>query len=71
LPGDKSNECMSLTAVMAAKFGQTKDLSLNLGKQRVYRLNAKPPALAEGFLDVYFKYSGLRVTNVPTLFSLI
>jgi hypothetical protein len=27
---------------MYAKFGQTKELSLNLGKQTVYGLNAKP-----------------------------
>ena len=47
LPGDKSSRCNGLA--MADKFGQTKDLSLNLGKQKGYELNAKPPALAEGF----------------------
>jgi hypothetical protein len=48
LPGDKSNRCNGLVAMMAAKFEQTKDLSLNLGKQRVYGLNAKPPAVGRG-----------------------
>ena len=49
MPGDKSFGCCSLAVVMAAKFGQTKGLSLNLGKQTVYGLNAKPRWLAEGF----------------------
>src|SRR5229473_6790775 len=42
LPGDKSNGCSDLAAMMDAKYGQTKGLSLNLGKQTVYVLNAKP-----------------------------
>ena len=49
LPGDKPFGCFSLAVVMAAKFGQTNGLSLNLGKQTGYGLNAKPPAPAEGF----------------------
>jgi hypothetical protein len=32
-----------------AKFGQTKGLLLNLGKQKGYGLNAKPPVFSEGF----------------------
>jgi hypothetical protein len=35
--------------MMDAKFGQTKGLSLNLGKQKSYGLNAKPPAVGRGF----------------------
>jgi hypothetical protein len=34
--------------MMAAKFGQTKGLSLNFGKQTGYGLNAKSPAVAQG-----------------------
>jgi len=49
LPGDKSFECKYLEALKPAKFVQIKGLSLNLGKQKVYGLNVKPPALAEGF----------------------
>jgi hypothetical protein len=36
LPGDKANGCLGLAAIMIAKFGQIKELSLNLGKQKVY-----------------------------------
>jgi hypothetical protein len=49
LPGDKPNGCSGLASITFAKFGQTKGLSLNLGKQRGYGLNVKPPAPAEGF----------------------
>jgi hypothetical protein len=38
-----------LAAVMGAKFGQTKRLSLNLGKQKAYGLNAKSRRLAGTF----------------------
>jgi hypothetical protein len=36
LPGDKPNECLGLAVCEDAKIGQTKGLSLNLGKQKVY-----------------------------------
>jgi hypothetical protein len=49
LPGDKPNKCYDLESVMDAKFGQTKGLLLNLGKQKVYGLNAKPRRLAGAF----------------------
>jgi hypothetical protein len=49
LPGDKPNGCIDLAAMLAAKFGQTKGLSLNLGKQKAYGLNAKPRRLGRGF----------------------
>jgi len=52
LPGDKRICFSSLRGIAACKFGQTKGLSLNLGKQTVYGLNAMPPAVAEGlFLE--------------------
>jgi hypothetical protein len=52
LPGDKRICFRSLRGIAACKFGQTKGLSLNLGKQTVYGLNAMPPAVAEGlFLE--------------------
>ncbi len=49
LPGDKANGCLDLAAMMGAKFGQTKELSLNLGKQTVYGLNCETPAVSRGF----------------------
>ena len=35
MPGYKSNKYNGLAVMMTAKFGQTKDLSLNLCKQMV------------------------------------
>ena len=32
MPGDKPNRYIDLAAMVGAKFGQTKDLSLNLSK---------------------------------------
>ena len=71
MPGDKPNGFIVLAAMMGAKFGQTKGLSLNLGKQKVYGLNAKPRWLAGALLDFYFNYSGLDGTNIPTLLAFI
>ena len=48
MPGDKPFGVRGLAVMMDAKFGQTKGLSLNLGKQKVYGLNAKPPAVGRG-----------------------
>ena len=43
--------------MMDAKFGQTKGLSLNLGKQKVYGLNAKPRPVPGLFLNsIYLVY---------------
>ena len=70
MSGCKLNGCNKLAVVGAAKFGQAKGLSLNLGKQKGYGINAKPPAVCRGlFLDSYFKYSGLGESNTPSVSS--
>ena len=48
MPGDNSFDVSLLEGMVSAKFGQTKGLSLNLGKQKGYGLNAKPPAVGRG-----------------------
>jgi hypothetical protein len=50
LPGNKPFVYRLLAGVMAAKFGQTKELLLNLGKQKGYVINAKPPTWPRAFL---------------------
>ena len=43
----------------------------NIASKGLTGLNAKAPADAGAFLDFYFNYSGLSLTNMPTLFSFV
>ena len=72
MPGGKYAVFNGLPVVDVCKNVIIKGLSLNLGKQKGYGLNAKPPAWAEGFsFFLLFNYSGWKGTNVPTLFPFV
>jgi hypothetical protein len=72
LPGGKSFGYSLLSVMMAAKIWANKGVIAKFAQTNGLWVKCEAPGGWPGaFLDFYFKYNGLRGTNVPTLFSFV